>query len=96
MVMERPPKVNPPSDRVPGQLLLAIPRSKSLQRRNSGRNRVTGLLTRVFGVRTKYRRKGTLRGAPWPRRLEGTTTPWSRQAAAWLGGGPPRGPLMTS
>ena len=64
MVMERPPEVNPPSGRVPGQVLLAIPRSKSLRRRNSGRNHVTGGSSRVFGVRGKYRPKGGLRGAP--------------------------------
>ena len=43
MVMERSPEVNPPSGRVPGQLLLAIPRSKSRRRQNNGRNRVTEL-----------------------------------------------------
>ena len=35
MVMERPPEVNPLSRRVPGQLLLAIPKSKSRRRRNT-------------------------------------------------------------
>src|SRR3954469_11682078 len=64
MVMERPPEVNPPSGRVSGQLLLAIPRSESRRRQNSGRNRVTGLLSRVFGARGKYRPKGSLRGVP--------------------------------
>ena len=59
MVMEKPPEVNPPSGRVPGQLLLVIPRSESLRRQDSGRNRVTGLLPRVFRARGKYRLKGT-------------------------------------
>ena len=62
MVMERPPKVNPPSGRVPGQVLLAIPRSESLWRRNSGRNRVTGLSSRVSVSGAKYMPKGGLRG----------------------------------
>ena len=64
MVMDRPLEVNPPSGRVPGQLLLANPTSESLRRWNSGQNRVTGLLTRVFVARTKYRPKGSLRGGP--------------------------------
>src|SRR4051812_19863297 len=63
MVMEGPPEVNPPSGKVLGQLLLAIPRSES-RWRNSGQNHVTGLLSRVFGARGKYRPKGDPRGAP--------------------------------
>ena len=87
--------VNPPSGRVPGQLLLAIPRSESLRRRKSGRNRVTGLLSRVFRGRRIYRRKGTLRGGPpGPGGQRARSTSWPRQAAAWLGGGPPQGPLL--
>src|SRR4051812_23341187 len=75
MVMERPPKVDPPSGRVPGQVFLAIPRSKLRRRRNSRRNRVTGLSSKVFGTRVKYMPNGDLRGAPWPKRPGGATTP---------------------
>src|SRR4051812_47781507 len=93
MVMERPPEVNPPSDRVPRQLLLAILRSESRRRRNSGRNRVTGLLLRVFGARGKYRPKGSLRGAPGPCGQVARPPLWPCHQGAWIGGGPPRGPL---
>ena len=47
-----------------GTILPAVSRSESLLRRNTGRNRVTGLLTRVFSARRIYRRKDTLRGGP--------------------------------
>src|SRR4051812_7762919 len=73
MVVARPPKVNPPSGRAPGQLLLAIPRSESRRRHNSGRNRVMGLLPMVFRARTKYRWKGPRGEAP------------PDQAARWRG-----------
>ena len=72
MVVEWSPEVNPPSGRVPGQLLPAIPRLESRRRRNSGRNRVTGPSSRVSGARGKYRTKG---GHPWPRWPGGAATP---------------------
>src|SRR4051812_30993715 len=58
MLTERPPEVNPPSGRVPGQLLLAIPRSESIRRRHSGQNRVTGGSSRVCVSGDTYRPKG--------------------------------------
>src|SRR4051812_34382603 len=61
MVLEQLPEINPPSGRVPGQGLLAIPISGPRRRRNSGENRITGVLSSVFTLRVKYRRKG----APW-------------------------------
>ena len=64
MVTERPSEVNPPSGSVPGQVLLAIPTSESLQRRNSGRNRVTGGSSRISISGAKYMPKGVLRGGP--------------------------------
>src|SRR4051812_34557683 len=82
IVMERPPEVKPPSGGVPGQVLLAIPRSESRRRWNNGRNRVTDLSSRFFGARGKYRPKGGLRGAP----LDQAATPWLRQGGAWPGG----------
>ena len=48
MVVERPPKVNPPSGRVPGQVLQAIPRSESRRRWNSRYFRGTETSLRVF------------------------------------------------
>lgn len=63
MVMEKPSEVKPTSGRVPGTVRLAIPRSESRRRRNTGENRVTGVLSRVFGAGVIYRRKeGTKRG----------------------------------
>ena len=92
MVMERPPEVNSPSGRVPGQLLLAIPRSESRRRRNSGRNRVTGNSSRVSVSGAKYMPKEDLRGAPWPRRPEGAATPLAAPGRRLAWGWPPSGP----
>ena len=64
MVMEGPPDINPSSDRVPGQVLPAIPRSESRRWRNSGRNHVTGNSSRVFVSGAKYMPKEDLRGGP--------------------------------
>ena len=64
MVMERPPEVNPPSGRVPGQVLQAIPRSESRWRKNRGSFRMMGFSLEVFGTRAKYRPKGDLGGGP--------------------------------
>ena len=96
MVMERPPEGNPPSDRVPGQVLQAIPRSGS-RRRNSRSFRVTGLSLGISSMRDKYRPKGDLGGGPsWPRRPGDAASPWPRQAGAWAGGGPPLALLWAS
>ena len=46
-----------------GTGLLAIPRSESRRRRNSGENRVTEVLPRVFGAGVINRPKGGARGA---------------------------------
>src|SRR4051812_8812781 len=79
MAMEKLPEVDPPSDRVSGQGLLAAP---NLKRRR--RNRVglwkKGSAPRVFGAGGKYRRRGAARGppgipgAPWARPRVGRAT----------------------
>ena len=82
MVMEKPPEVNPPSSSVPGRVLLAIPRSESLQRWNSGRNRVTGLSSRVSVSRAKYMPKAGLRGGPLAQAARGRGHPPGRAEEA--------------
>ena len=42
MAVEKLPKVNPPSDRVPGRGLLTLPISEALRRRNDGEIRDSG------------------------------------------------------
>src|SRR4051812_5886262 len=64
MVLDKLPKINPPSGRVPGQVLLAIRISGSRWRRKNGENLVMEDLSRVFGMRGKYRRKGVPGGPP--------------------------------
>src|SRR4051812_4975845 len=96
MVIERPPEVNPPSGRVPGRLLLAIPRSESRRWRNSGRNRITGLLPRVFRARGKYRSNEGLRGAPLAQAARWRSHPLVVPGSCLAGGGPPRGLLRAS
>ena len=87
MVVERPPEVNPPSGRVPGQVLHAIPRSESWRQRNNGSFCVTGLSFGVSRTRAKYSPKGDLGGGPGSQVAR--PPPWSRQAVAWAGDGPP-------
>ena len=82
MVMERPPEVNPPSGRVPGQVLQAIPRSESRRRWNSRDFRVTGFSSRVFGTRAKYMPKGSLKGAPLAQAARGRSHPLGRAEEA--------------
>src|SRR3954469_15619418 len=63
MAMEKLPEMNPPSDRVPGQGLLAAPILK--RRRQQNREEITkkGSVLEGFGSRCKYRPKGA-RGGP--------------------------------
>src|SRR4051794_20351254 len=74
MVVEKLPEINPLSGRVPGQGLLMTPISESRRRRNSGENRVTEGLPRVFTPRAKYRRKGGTWG-PLLTRSQGGVAP---------------------
>src|SRR4051812_31618620 len=75
IVVEKPPEINPPSGRVPGQVLLAISILGSRRRRNSGEFRdvaiFSGFLSR--GVNIGGRRA---RGEPPP-----------PQKASWRGRG---------
>src|SRR4051812_15040185 len=64
MAMEKLPEVNPPSDRVPGQRLLAAPTLKRRRRRNREGIVKKGSLFEGFWMRGKYRRKGAARGPP--------------------------------
>src|SRR4051812_34924529 len=84
MVLKRPLEVNPPSGRVSGQVLLAIRRSESRRRRNSGRNRVAGHSSRVSVPRAKYMPNEDLRGGP----PGPGGHPWSRRGGVWLGVAP--------
>ena len=62
MVMEEPPKINPPFGRVPGKELLQIPISRLRRQRNSGVDGEKESSLRVFGMGCKYRPKGGTRG----------------------------------
>ena len=93
MVVEKLPEIDPPSGRVPGRGLLAIPILESRRRRNSGENRDTGFLLRVFRTGCKYRPKGGTRGGPLhPGGLLARPKVGPRHLAAWSGG-PPWCPL---
>ena len=90
MVVEKLPEIDPPSGRVPGQGLLAIPISGSRWRWNSGEIRDTGFLLRVSGTGSKYRPKGGTRGGPLhPGGLLARPGVGPRHLAALEGGGPP-------
>src|SRR4051812_33169770 len=62
MAMEKLPEVDPPSDRVPGQGLLAAPILKRRRRRNRREIGKKESLLRVSATGCKYRRKGGARG----------------------------------
>ena len=90
MVVKKLPEIDPPSGRVLGQGLLAIPISGSRRRRNSGEIRDTGFLSRVSGTGSKYRRKGGTGGGPLhPGGHLARPGVGPRRQAAWAGGGPP-------
>ncbi|KAI4975359.1 hypothetical protein ZWY2020_048966 [Hordeum vulgare] len=61
-MVEKLLEVNPPSGRVPGRGLLALPISEALQRWNGGEIRDSGSILRVFRPRGKYRPKEGARG----------------------------------
>ena len=64
MAMEKLPKVNPPSGRVPGQRLLAAPILKGQRRRNREGIGNKGSPLKGFWTRANYRRKGAARRPP--------------------------------
>src|SRR4051812_6986995 len=65
MAMEGLPEVVPPSDRVPGQLLLAAPILKQRRRRYREKNGNSISILGVSSAGAKYRPKGAPRGATW-------------------------------
>ena len=99
MVVEKLPEINPPSGRVPGQGLLAIPISGSRWRRNSVEIRDTGFLPRVSGTGCKYRPKGGTGDGPLhPGGQVARPHPRPHQDAAWEEGattGAPFRPIFT-
>ncbi|KAE8803940.1 hypothetical protein D1007_20094 [Hordeum vulgare] len=96
MVVEKLPEVNPPSGRVPGRGLLALPMSEALRRRNDGEIHDSGSDYRVFG-RGKYKAKeGTRRGGPHPGGLVAWQGGGPRRVAAWASPGSPLAALDDS
>src|SRR3954463_4638956 len=63
MVEERLPEVNPPSGRVPGRGLLALPILEVQRRRNRGETAKKGSVLECFGTRGKYSGRGEASGA---------------------------------
>src|SRR4051812_898616 len=93
MVVEKLREINPPSDRVPGQVRLAIPILESQRRWNSGENRVMEGLLRVFVAGDKYRPKEGTGGGPTPPGGSLAQPPLGPcQEATWEGVGPLRLP----
>src|ERR1041385_1346059 len=58
MVVEKLPKVVPPSGRVPGRGLLVLPILEARRRRNRGEIMKKGSIPGGFGTREIYRRRG--------------------------------------
>src|SRR3954470_11283701 len=93
MMEERPPEVNPPSGRVPGRGLLALPILEARRRRNRGEIAKKGsVLGRILSRRINRRRgaaRGATRGPGDP--LE-RPHPRARREGAWGPGGSPLAP----
>src|SRR3954470_9232395 len=83
MVERRLPEVNPPSGRVPGRGLLALPILEVRRRRNRGEITKKDYIFRSFTSRRIYRRTGAARGEP------------GVQAATWRATRAP-GPLVVA
>src|ERR1041385_515587 len=64
MVVDKLPKVNPPSSMVLGQGLLAAPILEAQRRWNREEITKKGYVLEGFGTRGKYRRRGPARGPP--------------------------------
>src|SRR4051812_36584995 len=78
MMVEKLSEINPPSGRVPGRGLLAVPISGSRQQRNRGKNRDAGSLFRVSASGSKYAKGGTGAG-----RLGGGWPPFDYPSGFW-------------
>src|SRR4051812_43413479 len=91
MAMEKLPEMNPPSDRVPGQGLLAALILKRRRRRNREEIAKKGYVLEGFGSRCKYRPKGGkgvyegVQASPPP---PDGPHPWPQYQGAWAHGGP--------
>ena len=97
MVEEKLPKVNPPSGRVPGRGLLALPILEARRRRNRGEIAKKGSVFGSFTSREINRRRGEARGATrGPGALLVRPSPRSRQLGAWGPGGSHLVPLRDS
>ncbi|KAE8806322.1 hypothetical protein D1007_17477 [Hordeum vulgare] len=90
MAVEKLPKVNTPSGKVPGRGLLTLLISEALWRQNNGEIRDSRKSARVSSRDSKYRSKeGTGRGGAHPGDLLERPRAWSRLQAAWEAPGPP-------
>src|SRR3954466_13738518 len=90
MMEEKLPEVNPPSGRVPGRGLMALPILEARQLWNRGEIAKKGSVLRSFTSRRIYRRRGAVRGA-----TRGLGDPLARPhlrthwEGAWVPGGGP-------
>src|ERR1041384_601498 len=75
VVVDTLPDVNPPTGRVSGRSLLALPILEAWRRRNRGEITKKGSLLGSFTSRGIYRRRGAARGAPGVQ-----APPWRGQA----------------
>src|SRR4051812_14085715 len=75
MAMEGLPEVNPPSERVPGQRLLAPPILKRRRQRNREEIGKGCLVSKVFGRGVNIGGRGSQGGHQGPRRPLGVTPP---------------------
>src|SRR3954462_6691947 len=75
MVVEKLPEVDPPSGRVLGRGLLALPILEAQRRRNRGKIAKKGSVFRGFPSRRIYRRRGEARGHQGSRRPPGPAPP---------------------
>src|SRR3954466_15322381 len=88
MVEEKLPEVNPPSGRVPGRGLLALPILEARRRRNRGEIAKKGSVFRGFPSWRIYRRRGAARGPTrGPAGPLARPHPRARREGAWAPGG---------
>src|SRR4051812_28889632 len=88
MVAEKLSEVNPPSGKVPGRGLLALPILEARRRRNRGEITKKGSVFGNFSSRRIYRRKGAARGPPGVQ-----TAPWRGPTLGRAGRAPGGGPM---
>src|ERR1041385_5949557 len=90
MVVEKLPKVVPPSGRVPGRGLLVLPILEARRRWNRGEIVNKGSVLEGFRTRGIYRRRGAARGGPG---APGAPLARPRGCRARWPPGPPLAPL---